>query len=493
MSSFSEAVVKPSLDRQLSQDSFVSDYSYDGESSDGEEDEEKIKSPQKDEYGNDGACIVSLDDVLRSFMKEAKQCSEMCGIGEAMAMFMLRGANYNKDAVVSEYFDQISKDSGSTGKATKYLPAKVTYGSVSGNKDELNTCFVCCNDEVKNADFISLGCSHFYCRDCWSNYLGSKITEGQVFGMRCMSPDCNISLGYSDVEKISQGAGFDKYCKFVAQKVVAENKRYAFCPAKGCEAISELNLQSTGKSVNCRNCHYSFCLSCQEEAHEPATCTVHRKWLKLNADDGMNVAWLSTFTKECPKCLRPIEKSGGCNHMTCGQCRHEFCWLCRQNWRNHTDCHTHKAPVGVSEQRKQLERYQHFHTRYSEHGRSVANQKTMMLRLLKKGTELEKKSVIVGVQPSEYLGKGLKAAMFARKVLRFTYVHAYFMEKEDEQRLFEYQQGELERAVENLSYKLEHCPEEGQNISNAGAVAVKQAQHVLDAGTSGVFDIIEDD
>ena len=117
----------------------------------------------------------------------------------------------------------------------------------------------------------------------------------------------------------------------------------------------------------------------------------------------------------------------------------------------------------------------------------------MMLRLLKKGTELEKKSVIVGVQPSEYLGKGLKAAMFARKVLRFTYVHAYFMEKEDEQRLFEYQQGELERAVENLSYKLEHCPEEGQNISNAGAVAVKQARHVLDAGTSGVFDIIEDD
>ena len=104
---------------------------------------------------------------------------------------------------------------------------------------------------------------------------------------------------------------------------------------------------------------------------------------------------------------------------------------------------------------------------------------------------MEKTTVIKGVQPSQYLSKGLKAAVFAHKILRFTYVHAYYMENEDEQRLFEYQQGELESAVVKLLNMLEHCPEACIDINNAAEVAIKQAQHILDAGTTGVFDIVE--
>ena len=104
---------------------------------------------------------------------------------------------------------------------------------------------------------------------------------------------------------------------------------------------------------------------------------------------------------------------------------------------------------------------------------------------------METKSFMEGIQPSEYLSKGLKAVMLSRKVLRFTYVHAYYMENEDEQRLFEYQQGELESAVTKLSDMLERCPEERININNAAEVAIKQAQHILDAGTTGVFDVVE--
>ena len=65
-----------------------------------------------------------------------------------------------------------------------------------------------------------------------------------MFGMRCMSPD--ISLGYGDVEKIGQGDIFSKYCKFVAQKVVSENKCYVFC-SPGLRGHSELNQQKVGK------------------------------------------------------------------------------------------------------------------------------------------------------------------------------------------------------------------------------------------------------
>lgn len=32
--------------------------------------------------------------------------------------------------------------------------------------------------------------------------------------------------------------------------------------------------------------------------------------------------------KQCEQCSSPIEKNGGCNHMTCTHCKFEFCWIC---------------------------------------------------------------------------------------------------------------------------------------------------------------------
>eukprot|EP00930_Biecheleria_cincta_P096336 TRINITY_DN88203_c0_g1_i1.p1 TRINITY_DN88203_c0_g1~~TRINITY_DN88203_c0_g1_i1.p1 ORF type:complete len:863 (-),score=146.65 TRINITY_DN88203_c0_g1_i1:119-2707(-) len=45
---------------------------------------------------------------------------------------------------------------------------------------------------------------------------------------------------------------------------------------------------------------------------------------------------LESMTRPCPRCFVPIEKLGGCQHMTCtnASCRHEFCWLCLRDWDN---------------------------------------------------------------------------------------------------------------------------------------------------------------
>lgn len=36
--------------------------------------------------------------------------------------------------------------------------------------------------------------------------------------------------------------------------------------------------------------------------------------------------------KRCPRCNEPIEKNGGCDHMTC-RCSHEFWWSSLQPYR----------------------------------------------------------------------------------------------------------------------------------------------------------------
>jgi Zinc finger, C3HC4 type (RING finger) len=41
-------------------------------------------------------------------------------------------------------------------------------------------CVLCLDDEVKIEDMVTLSCDHRHCRDCFANYLKSKISEKQV-------------------------------------------------------------------------------------------------------------------------------------------------------------------------------------------------------------------------------------------------------------------------------------------------------------------------
>ena len=50
----------------------------------------------------------------------------------------------------------------------------------------------------------------------------------------------------------------------------------------------------------------------------------------------MNAKWLNANTKKCPKCHQGIEKTYGCNWMTCFSCKHGFCWLCMGDFAAHS-------------------------------------------------------------------------------------------------------------------------------------------------------------
>ena len=47
-------------------------------------------------------------------------------------------------------------------------------------------------------------------------------------------------------------------------------------------------------------------------------------------------AIVSVEVKRCPKCKYPIEKNGGCPHMSCGMCGTSFCWQCLGEWSAHS-------------------------------------------------------------------------------------------------------------------------------------------------------------
>ncbi|KAK8865969.1 hypothetical protein IAR55_001118 [Kwoniella newhampshirensis] len=110
----------------------------------------------------------------------------------------------------------------------------------------------------------------------------------------------------------------------------------------------------------CPKCNYSFCLYCQATWHGPHTpCAFPQTSLivteylsypegsegrrkmearkgKVNLErmvakweeDEANKKWLEGSTRACAGCGVRVEKSHGCNHMTCGRCNAHFCYRC---------------------------------------------------------------------------------------------------------------------------------------------------------------------
>ncbi|EIW72764.1 hypothetical protein TREMEDRAFT_24487 [Tremella mesenterica DSM 1558] len=111
---------------------------------------------------------------------------------------------------------------------------------------------------------------------------------------------------------------------------------------------------------SCPKCNYSFCLFCGNGWHGvhlpcafPKTSEIVLEYLsysegseerrrmeirrgKMNLEkmvrqyreDEENKQWLDSRTRPCSGCGVRVEKSHGCNHMTCNRCHSHFCYRC---------------------------------------------------------------------------------------------------------------------------------------------------------------------
>lgn len=70
----------------------------------------------------------------------------------------------------------------------------------------------------------------------------------------------------------------------------------------------------------------SYCSQCNFRQHE-GECDPHHL---IFFQDTLHY-------RQCSKCKNVIEKSSGCNHMTC-KCGYQFCYLCGYKWRQSHTC-----------------------------------------------------------------------------------------------------------------------------------------------------------
>ena len=187
-------------------------------------------------------------------------------------------------------------------------------------------CLICF-EYVPPSSLVPSTCGHSFCRTCWQSYLASKVNDGQVLALHCPSPSCPRPLSTKEVLTLLAPPLHPKFDRFRTNAEIALDPNARWCPTPNCESVM-LGGEGRGTRLKCSKCGGLVCFECNERWHEGRTC-------EQAASSVMAAYKASHDVKACPQCQATIERSEGCNHMTCTRCKYQFCWLCSRKYGKH--------------------------------------------------------------------------------------------------------------------------------------------------------------
>lgn len=418
--------------------------------------------------------VLNPSDVLSLMMSEIydSEVITMLNVSEVVARHLLNHYNWKRENLINEFLDAADID-------FVLRLAKIPLPNQT-SCDEPGTCGIClisADDENDNNVRTTLtsttSCDHQFCGDCWMQYLRQKIFEDGVGDwLSCPGFNCHallddtMVLSMVDVVKVR-----DRFLQAITHKYVLCHPFMRWCPAIDCTQAIRVEHKLMGP-VECR-CGYRFCFGCGEFNHEPVECALLKRWTTTAVDDLETARWISQHAKKCPKCGSPIEKNGGCNHMTCRKCTYEFCWICIANWATHNACNQYPGTVADGSRIDLIspERYRHYNQRYQNHSHSLKLEAQLYDRTERKMQKMVESNGFTSNEVS-FLRRAIEVLCRSRQILSASYVFAYFTYCDTgchQLHIFEDNQGDLEVATEALSGYMEH------DIDGDDFVRIKQA------------------
>ena len=97
----------------------------------------------------------------------------------------------------------------------------------------------------------------------------------------------------------------------------------------------------------CAKCFEPLCISCHSR-HGEYSCAEYKE-IASGGYEALAKLKRELNIKDCPKCTTPMEKTEGCNHMTCAGCKAHICWVCMAVFDTDGPCYEHmtKAHGGI--------------------------------------------------------------------------------------------------------------------------------------------------
>ncbi|CAG2176376.1 unnamed protein product [Oppiella nova] len=320
--------------------------------------------------------ILNVDEIVKLMNQSIDEVMSVMELPNDVIRILLNHFNWDKTHLLEKYFDS-NRDQLFTD--THIIDPKKAMSSVANTRKN-SLCLICYND-MNGEEMASISCGHeFY---CWRQYLTNKIIgEGVCNAISCAENGCDIIVDDNTIQKIIEDKHvLVKYQYLMTNSFVVSNRFLRWCPSPDCLSAIKVDNYVEFIPIECK-CGSVFCFICGERWHEPTRCAVLKSWQKKclgesgEKIDCETANWILSYTKECPKCKAPIEKNGGCNHMTCRnqQCKYEFCWICLSDWSKHgyqTSCNKFEESKETQTARARLQRYIHYWTRFHNHQQSL--------------------------------------------------------------------------------------------------------------------------
>ena len=227
---------------------------------------------------------------------------------------------------------------------------------VSDELEENKECSVCLST-IRRQSLLAKPCSCKIdiCKTCMSSIVNLNINEGHPY-MPCPNPECSkplkreVIIEYIENNEVLnkyerfrlnfEGDGKKKTCPYCC--IITERDLPQFIPKRNGELTPE------EYHLTCEACSFEWCFNCHSPWHEDVSCRAYRagdkqfvKWTR-----GRNAGYTPNC-QTCPKCKVYIERSTGCDSMTCNQCHTNFCYKCGNKFTSFPGLGDHYKKLSV--------------------------------------------------------------------------------------------------------------------------------------------------
>ncbi|GMR30879.1 hypothetical protein PMAYCL1PPCAC_01074, partial [Pristionchus mayeri] len=247
--------------------------------------------------------------------------------------------------VARQYGDEIRltmvDDCDSTHPSRPHLPTSdETYPDIVCDSEDF--CEICCGEmDLMSDDRLihpfSLSCGHLFCAGCWLAHISESIHR-QRLPAACLHPDCRCSVSVSAAKCLLNSTSVQAYEKATIDALKTA-ERLITCPE-----CKRLHYTAESAQISCP-CGASLCSHCSSVHHSPLGCDVFDQYNMYMRRSGFASIYSTSSDApivrnlaQCPKCHLLMQRSEGCNHLTCS-CGMEFCYRCGNKWASsHYQC-----------------------------------------------------------------------------------------------------------------------------------------------------------
>ncbi len=229
-------------------------------------------------------------------------------------------------------------------RRTVEAPPTPSTAAAAAEQTDCSVCWTEAEDPLRTT------CDHVYCAGCFSDFCQAAGLAPTSFRLTCVGAQgtCNRLLPLPELRDLLPSAAFEAVLESSFASHIRRNPaEFRYCPTPDCGHVyrpapttTTPSSETTTPPFTCPTCLHQTCTTCHTPSHKGFTCAEQCD-LASGGYEALARAKKALGIKDCPGCGTSIEKTEGCNHMTCGGCRTHICWVCLKTFGTAEECYSH--------------------------------------------------------------------------------------------------------------------------------------------------------